>query len=316
MARLSRPSPVHPLALIDRGAKIGAQTIVSAFARIAGGARIGESCEIGEHALIEGGVEIGNRVTIASGAKLPTGVRIEDDVLVGANATFTNHRYARGRQHVARAAGATVRAGAVIGANATILPGVIIGQTAIVGAGAVVTRNVPPNAIVAGNPAQLQGYVRSITAGQPRLARERDGISAGKLTVKGAVLQRLPTIHDIRGNLSVGEIGKGLPFLPRRFFVISDVPNDKVRGEHAHRKLKQFLVCLRGRCAIVVDDGRRREEVVLDGPEVGLYVPPMVWAVQYKYSPDAVLLVLASAEYDAADYIRDYDEFLRRVRRR
>jgi len=318
MTRTPRASRIHPLALVDRGASIGARTVVSAFARIAGGAHVGRACEIGEHVLIERGAEIGNRVTIASGAKLAAGVLIEDGVSIGANATFTNHRRARGPQRSAQAAGPVVRAGAVIGANATILPGVTIGQSASVGAGTVVTRDVPPNAIVAGNPAQLQGYVDSIASDRPPLAvgRDRRGSGARKLAVKGVVLHQLPLIRDIRGNLSVGEIGKGLPFAPRRYFVITDVPNDKVRGEHAHRKLRQFLVCLRGRCSVVVDDGKRREEVVLDSPDIGLYVPPMIWAVQYKYSADAVLLVFASAEYDPADYIRDYDGFLRRVRRR
>ena len=70
------------------------------------------------------------------------------------------------------------------------------------------------------------------------------------------------------------------------------------------------MVCLRGRCSVIVDDGSTRAEIVLDTPELGLYVAPMVWAVQQYYAQDAMLLVLASAEYDAADYIRDYDEFL------
>ena len=308
-------SRIHSLALIDRGANVGARTTVGAFARISDGARVGTACHIGEQVLINSGVEIGNRVTIEAGAKLASGVRLEDDVFVGANATFAGHH---GQPRVVRTAAIVVRAGAVIGANATLLPDVVIGQAAVVHAGAVVTRDVPPNAIVTGNPAQLQGYVDSIAPGRPRLSgmHEPGATASGKLAVKGVVLHRLATIRDMRGNLSVGEIGKGLPFAPRRYFVISDVPNDKVRGEHAHRKLKQFLVCLRGRCAIVVDDGRRREEVVLDGPQAGLYVPPLVWAVQYKYSVDAVLLVLASANYDADDYIRDYDEFLRLIRRR
>jgi UDP-2-acetamido-3-amino-2,3-dideoxy-glucuronate N-acetyltransferase len=295
--------------------KIGARTTVAAFARICAGARVGAACEIGEHVLIAGGVEIGDRVTIASGAKLASGVRIEDDVSVGANATLTSQPSVRGARRAANATAAVIRAGASIGANATILPDVVIGRTAAVEAGAVVTRNVPPNAIVTGNPAQLQGYVDSIASTGPLQGGEGTS-GARKLAVKAVALNQLPLVRDIRGNLSVAEIGKGLPFAPRRYFVITDVPNDKVRGEHAHRKLRQFLVCLRGRCSVLIDDGKRREEVVLDRPELGLYVPPMVWAVQYKYSADAVLLVLASAAYDAADYIRDYDEFLRLIRQR
>ena len=136
-----------------------------------------------------------------------------------------------------------------------------------------------------------------------------------KLRVKGASLHRLKLVSDERGNLIVAELGAGLPFVARRYFMVCDVSSGRVRGEHAHRKLEQFLVCLRGQCSVIVDDGARREELVLNDPTIGLYVAPMVWAVQHGYSPDGMLLVLASAEYDPADYIRDYDDFLRAVRR-
>jgi len=91
---------------------------------------------------------------------------------------------------------------------------------------------------------------------------------------------------------------------------VFDVPGKDVRGEHAHRRCHQFLVCLRGSLSVVVDDGQASEEIALDRPSIGLYLPPMVWAVQYRYSADALLLVFASDPYDASDYIRDYDEFL------
>ena len=93
------------------------------------------------------------------------------------------------------------------------------------------------------------------------------------------------------------------------------MPSKEVRGEHAHRRLHQFLVCVKGSCSVVVDDGKAREELFLDRADVGLYVPPMIWTTQYKYSQDAVLLVLASAAYDPDDYIRDYDEFLQAVKK-
>jgi UDP-2-acetamido-3-amino-2,3-dideoxy-glucuronate N-acetyltransferase len=93
------------------------------------------------------------------------------------------------------------------------------------------------------------------------------------------------------------------------------VPGTDVRGEHAHRQCHQFLVCARGAISVVVDDGVRMQEIRLDRPNLGVYVPPLVWAVQYKYTSDALLLVLASAPYDPADYIRDYEEFLSIVRR-
>jgi UDP-2-acetamido-3-amino-2,3-dideoxy-glucuronate N-acetyltransferase len=88
------------------------------------------------------------------------------------------------------------------------------------------------------------------------------------------------------------------------------VPSVETRGEHAHRECHQFLVCVRGSVSVVADDGRRREEYLLDRPELGLHLPPMVWGIQYRYSADAVLLVFASHYYDPADYIREYDRFL------
>jgi hypothetical protein len=117
----------------------------------------------------------------------------------------------------------------------------------------------------------------------------------------------------MRGRLSAGEVGAHIPFTPQRYFVVFDVPGKHVRGEHAHKACHQFLVAVRGSVTLVVDDGTHAEEIVLDEPGLGVYVPPNVWAIQYRYSPDALLLVLASHPYDPSDYIRDYDEFLRAV---
>lgn len=129
-------------------------------------------------------------------------------------------------------------------------------------------------------------------------------------------LIRLTTVSDLRGNLVAGQWPDELPFEPRRFFTVFGVPSVDVRGEHAHRECEQFLVAVAGSLAVVVDDGHRRQEYALDSPGVGLHLPAMTWAVQYKYSRDAVLLALASHPYSAADYIRDYDEFLELVRNR
>lgn len=120
----------------------------------------------------------------------------------------------------------------------------------------------------------------------------------------------LPIINDARGNLTVGEFERHIPFSPKRYFMVYQVPLIDSRGEHAHRKCHQFLICARGRITVVGDDGAHRGEHVLDRPNLGFYMPPMTWGAQYNYSPDAVLLVFASHYYDAADYIRDYDEFL------
>jgi dTDP-4-dehydrorhamnose 3,5-epimerase-like enzyme len=128
-------------------------------------------------------------------------------------------------------------------------------------------------------------------------------------------LHRLPLVTDLRGSLTAGEFPAHLPFAPTRYFLVFDVPGKDVRGEHAHRRCHQFLVCAHGSLSVVVDDGTTSEEIVMQERNLGLYLPPMVWAVQYKYTPDALLLVLASEAYDSADYIRDYDEFLAALRK-
>jgi UDP-2-acetamido-3-amino-2,3-dideoxy-glucuronate N-acetyltransferase len=91
------------------------------------------------------------------------------------------------------------------------------------------------------------------------------------------------------------------------------VPSTDVRGAHAHRRCHQLLVCVQGSVNAVVDDGTERQEFVLDRPDVGLHMEPMIWGTQYRYSADAVLLVLASDPYDAGDYIRDHEVFLAEV---
>jgi hypothetical protein len=83
-----------------------------------------------------------------------------------------------------------------------------------------------------------------------------------------------------------------------------------VRGEHAHHVCHQFLIAASGLVTVSVDDGKNRGSVVLSSPDRGLYIPPLTWGSQYQFSSDAVLLVLASHEYDDADYIRDYGKYL------
>jgi hypothetical protein len=147
-------------------------------------------------------------------------------------------------------------------------------------------------------------------SGEPISARAWfDARGEADLRVGGASLVRMHSIYEGRGHLTVGEIGKGLPFVARRFFVISEVPGEDIRGEHAHRALHQLLVCLAGSVVAEVNDGTASRSVTLDVPHVGLHIPPMVWGAQHHYTRDAVLMVLASAEYDPADYIRDFSEY-------
>src|SRR5204862_6141335 len=148
----------HPQAIVET-ANIGAGTNVWAFAHVLPGAVIGTNCNICDGVFIENDVVIGNRVTIKCGVQVWDGITREDDVFVGPNATFTNDPLPRGRRENWRPSVRTViRRMASIGANATILPGLTIGGNSMVGAGAGVTHDVPPNAIVMGNPARITGY--------------------------------------------------------------------------------------------------------------------------------------------------------------
>lgn len=265
---------IHPLADVQSTA-IGERSRLWQFVVVLPGARIGSDCTVGSHCLIGNDVVLGDHVTVGSGVALPDGMRVGNDVSIGPNATFA--------------------AGLAIGANA------------LVGAGAVVTRAVPPNAIVEGNPARVVGYTNAA-----RVAAPAPGTAGGNTRAShmaAVTLHQMPVLADPRGSLSVGEFERSIPFATKRYFAVFGVPDQETRGEHAHRECHQFLVCVHGSCTVLADDGTSREEFVLDRPDLGLHLPPLTWGVQYKYSSDAVLMVFASHYYDNADYIRDYSEF-------
>ena len=298
----------HPSALVDTE-RIGEGTRVWAFTHILAGASVGRDCNICEHVFIENKVVVGDRVTIKCGVQLWDGVTLEDDVFVGPNATFTNDPFPRSKRRPEAPGATVVRRGASIGANATILSGLTVGRGAMVGAGAVVTGNVPPNAIVVGNPAAITGYAETDVLRAPERAALIAEESSREIDVGGARLVRLPKVLDLRGSLVVAELSSLLPFEAKRLFLVFDVPTRDVRGEHAHRRLTQFLVCIRGQCSLLLDDGRRRADVLLNSPSTGVVIPPLVWGVQYRFSADAMLMVIASEPYDPDEYIRDYDQF-------
>ena len=294
---------IHPTADAQSGA-IGAGTRVWQYVVVLPKAVIGRDCNICSHCLIENDVILGDRVTVKSGVQLWDGLRIGDDVFIGPNVTFTNDKFPRSKQYPDTFSLTEIDAGASIGANATILPGIRIGTQAMVGAGSVVTRSVPPNAIVVGNPARIVGYVDA-EANAPLGPKD----SAPASVQSDPRLHQLPKVADIRGSLTVGEFERSIPFCAKRYFMVFDVPSVETRGEHAHRECHQFLICVSGQVSVVADDGTARREFLLDRPDIGLHLPPLTWGIQYKYSKDAVLLVFASHYYDNADYIRDYDEF-------
>lgn len=153
---------IHPAALCET-THIGPRTRIWAFTHILPRAIIGADCNICDHVFIENDVVIGDRVTIKCGVQIWDSMRIEDDVFIGPNATFCNDRFPRSKKQPAAFLPVILRQGCSIGANATILPGIEIGAGSMVGAGSVVTHHVPPNTLVAGNPARI---IRTLTTPQ------------------------------------------------------------------------------------------------------------------------------------------------------
>lgn len=214
--------------------------------------------------------------------------------------------------------GIDLRRNVRLDAASVIGEGVTIGQGAWVRAGAVVLCSVPPNAIVEGNPARVIGYLDGANTGRQPDVRHVDINAFSHLArptqvslgVGDSALYLMRRIADVRGSLTVGEVPTEVPFSPARYFTVFDVPSVELRGEHAHKQCKQFLICVHGSCRVLLDNGRERCEVTLDRPDMGVYMPEMIWGTQYRYSADAVLMVFASRPYEADDYLRTYDEFL------
>ena len=290
---------------------IGPNTKIWQFCVILEEAKLGSDVNVCSHTYIENEVVIGDRVTIKSGVQLWDGVIIEDDVFIGPNVSFSNDKFPRSKNYQKKPIQTIIKKGASVSSGAVILPGITIGENSMVGAGAVVTKSVPANAIVVGNPARITGYIESATQG--RISFESVAVSTDEninLGVGKTFLKKLKTSIDLRGTLTVGALAVDIPFIPNRFFLVYDVPSKETRGEHAHKKCDQFLICVKGSCSVLVDDGKQRKEIQLNNKDLGLYLPSKIWGTQYKYTEDAVLLVFASDEYDPDDYIRDYSSFL------
>jgi hypothetical protein len=121
----------------------------------------------------------------------------------------------------------------------------------------------------------------------------------------------LPLRRDDRGSLGFAQEGDQIPFSVKRVFYLYDIPPDGSRAGHAHRAQHQYLMMLSGKCRVKIDDGMGRAEVLLDSPQVALYVPPLIWLDIDGFTAGAICLVLASDVYDERDYVRDYAEFKR-----
>lgn len=246
-----------------------------------------------------------NKLDIPEDCIVPHAATIEEDVHFGRRVLLAGNDI-------------VIRKHARLDAGCTISDGVVVGQNSWVRAGAVALRSVPANAIVEGNPAQVVGYQEINNSHHRPAARHVDIQALGDvarpsrvpLEVGESSLYLMRRISDVRGALTVGEVPTEVPFAPARYFAVFNVPSKELRGEHAHKSCKQFLICMHGSCRILLDDGERRCEVTLDRPDMGVYMPEMIWGTQYSYSEDAVLLVFASRPYEQQDYLRTYDEFL------
>lgn len=130
------------------------------------------------------------------------------------------------------------------------------------------------------------------------------------MSIKDCRIIDLPKFLDHRGNLSVVEIGRPVPFIIRRVYWIYDVPGGETRGGHAYKTLHEFMIALSGSFNVVLDDGEQRKVVSLNRSYFGLYVPKMIWRYLENFSTNAVCMILASLPYSEGDYIRDYKEYL------
>ena len=131
------------------------------------------------------------------------------------------------------------------------------------------------------------------------------------ITIEDCKIFKLKKISDIRGNLTVIEGLRDVPFDIKRVYYTYDVPSGEYRGEHAHKTLKQLMVAVSGSFDVHLDDGISKKVVTLNRPYLGLYIAEMIWRYIDNYSSGAVSLVLASDFYYENDYIRNYDDFLR-----
>lgn len=249
---------------------------------------------IATDAVIPSNCRLSNFIAVHSGAELGSGVKIgamttvEQGVVIGENSMIESH--------------------------CCIAEGVRIGSNVRINFGTHVLSDVPDNAVVQGNPARIVGYTNTILKGNLTAFRNNPVQERVQLEVPGCFLEPVPNFSDVRGAISVLEEEKGVPFEPKRVFLVHGVGSEFTRGEHAHRECIQFLFAVSGSLSVLVDNGDKRQEVTLNSKRFGLLLPPMIWGIQYKFSHDCILMVLASHPYDEADYIRSYKEYLQLIR--
>jgi hypothetical protein len=134
-----------------------------------------------------------------------------------------------------------------------------------------------------------------------------------KISVFNCSVIDLGKISFDEGNLTIVENGNDFPFDVKRVFYIYDIAGGESRGAHAHKGCHQFLIAASGSFEISLDDGKFKRQIFLNRPNLGLHIPPGIWAAEMNFSSGAICLVLTSHTYDESDYIRDYDDFLKYI---
>jgi hypothetical protein len=137
-----------------------------------------------------------------------------------------------------------------------------------------------------------------------------------RITVYDCSIIELPRISDRKGNITPVHNNINVPFNIERVFYLYDIPGGESRGAHAHRQCHQFLIAASGSFEVACDDGINKRTMMLNRPYFGLHIPPMIWAHELNFSSGSICLVLTSMKYDADDYIRDYEEYMKALNER
>ena len=138
-----------------------------------------------------------------------------------------------------------------------------------------------------------------------------------RIRVKNSNIVRLQNFNDSPdGSLAVGESGKNIPFKIKRFYIISNLINNKaIRGKHAHKKNEQCIFCINGKFTLDLDDSKKKQSITLKANSFGILLGRMLWHSMSNFSKDCIILVVANNYYKESDYIRDYDQFLKLAKR-
>lgn len=301
------PSAVIHSTARSEAAVVGPDTVIGAEAHLGPAVTVGSRCVLEEGTQLHGEVRLGNRVYLGRGVQILGPAVIGDDVRIGDGVVI---------RESPSGTPTVLGSGSIIGARAAVSGGVSVGEQALVDDGTTVSSPVADYARV-GGPEGIEQPRAGVVPTGSRLGRSVSvgEMGAGDIGVGHTRLVSLVDAVDSRGKLVAAEAAKHVPFTLQRFFTVSAVPPGERRGIHAHFACHQFLLAVNGSVHCTVADGESVRDIVLDVPSVALHMPPLTWGTQHSFSPDAVLLVIASHAYDPDDYIHHWDRFIKEVAR-